>query len=182
MNTRTRKLALAAVVAVTLIVAGGSTAMAGGCYVGGYGGYGGYGGGYGGYSCYSGYNYGTSYCFGGYNYGTCYNTYARCTPWYYQGYCLPQLGFTSCSIYGVGERVTYVHPNSIAWCMGLRCGDVILAVNGCPITCRNDWYAAYYQALCNGGYLELTVRQHCGTICTLSYQFACTPGVAYVGP
>jgi hypothetical protein len=157
MNARTRKLALATAVAVTMFVAGGSTALASGCHYGG--------------------NYGY---FGGYCYTSCY-TYAydcHVQPCYYQGYCLPPLGFQSCPIYGLGLRVTYVQCHSIAYCMGLRCGDVILAVNGCPISCLNDWYAAYYNVLCSGGYLELTVRQHCGTICTLCYQFPCTAPVA----
>lgn len=161
MNARILTSSIVAVVLATASFS--SSAMAGGCHTGGYGG---------GYSRGGSYGHG-----GGHDYGHGHRDHFCEYENYYQGHCLPALGFRSNFVRNLGERVTFVHCDSIAYCMGLLRGDVILTFNGCPLNCRNDFYVAYYQALCNGGYIEWTVRRHCGRIDVLTYQF---PGYAPV--
>jgi hypothetical protein len=71
---------------------------------------------------------------------------------------LPRFGFSSFNIYGVGERVTSVRWGGIASRMGLESGDVILSLNGFPLSYHGSWNDALRNAVDNGGWVQLTVR------------------------
>jgi hypothetical protein len=74
-------------------------------------------------------------------------------------YDLPKFGFSSFSINGYGERITGVRWGGIAQRMGLENGDVILSLNGYPLTYHGSWNDALQQAVYNnGGYVKLRVR------------------------
>jgi len=73
-------------------------------------------------------------------------------------YELPRFGFESFTIYGVGERLTFVRWGGIASRMGLEPGDVVLSLNGYPLTYHGAWTDALRQAVNNGGWVQLTVR------------------------
>jgi hypothetical protein len=73
-------------------------------------------------------------------------------------YDLPRFGFSSFSINGFGERVTSVRWGGIAQRMGLESGDIILSLNGYPLTYHGSWNDALREAVYNGGYVQLTVR------------------------
>jgi len=74
------------------------------------------------------------------------------------GYWLPKFGFASFNINGFGERVTFVNWNSLAAQLGLEPGDVILSMNGFPLTYTGSWNDALQQAMYNGGYVQLRIR------------------------
>jgi hypothetical protein len=71
---------------------------------------------------------------------------------------LPKFGFDSFNIAGYGERVTSVSWGGLAAQMGLEPGDVILRMNGFPLHYHGSWNDALYQALMNGGFVQLTIR------------------------
>jgi hypothetical protein len=73
-------------------------------------------------------------------------------------YDLPKFGFSSFTINGFGERVTSVRWGGIAQQMGLESGDVILGLNGYPLTYHGSWNNALREAMNNGGWVELTIR------------------------
>lgn len=71
---------------------------------------------------------------------------------------LPRFGFTSFNIHGFGEQVTSVRWGGIASRMGLERGDVILSLNGFPLSYQGSWSDALREAVYNGGWVQLTVR------------------------
>jgi hypothetical protein len=73
-------------------------------------------------------------------------------------YCLPEFGFASFNIAGVGERVTYVRWGGLASQLGLEPGDMILRMNGFPLSYHGAWNDALSQAVANGGWVQLTIR------------------------
>jgi hypothetical protein len=73
-------------------------------------------------------------------------------------YELPRFGFSSFTINGFGERVTSVRWGGIAQRMGLESGDVILSLNGYPLTYHGSWNDALREAVNNGGWVQLAVR------------------------
>lgn len=73
-------------------------------------------------------------------------------------YELPKFGFSSFSIDGFGERITNVRWGGIAQQMGLESGDVILSLNGHPLTYHGAWNDALREAVYNGGFVKLKIR------------------------
>jgi predicted metalloprotease with PDZ domain len=73
-------------------------------------------------------------------------------------YDLPRFGFSSFNINGFGERVTSVRWGGIAQRMGLESGDVILALNGYSLSYSGSWSDALREAMNNGGWVQLTIR------------------------
>lgn len=71
---------------------------------------------------------------------------------------LPKFGFSSHNIYGVGERVTSVKWGGIAHRLGLEPGDLILALNNQPLYYHGAWNHALGNAMFEGGWVELTIR------------------------
>jgi hypothetical protein len=71
---------------------------------------------------------------------------------------LPEFGFDSFNIRGVGERVTYVRWGSLASQLGLEPGDMILSMNGFRLTYHGAWNDALSYALANGGWVQLRIR------------------------
>jgi hypothetical protein len=71
---------------------------------------------------------------------------------------LPKFGFSSFSINGVGERVTHVRWGGLASRFGLEPGDIILSMNGYRLTYHGSWNDALYQAMYQGGWVRLKVR------------------------
>lgn len=80
-------------------------------------------------------------------------------------YGLPRFGFSSFSIGGVGERVTYVRWGGLASQLGLEPGDIILSMNGYRLTYHGSWNDALYEAVANGGWVQLRIRDvHTGHV------------------
>jgi hypothetical protein len=73
-------------------------------------------------------------------------------------YPLPQFGFSSFTIGGVGERVTHVRWGGLASRLGLEPGDIIVSLNGYRLRYHGAWNDALYQAMSNGGWVRLAVR------------------------
>ena len=74
-------------------------------------------------------------------------------------YELPKFGFSGFNINGFGERVTNVRWGGTAQQMGLESGDVILSLNGYPLTYQGSWNDALREAVYNnGGYVQLKIR------------------------
>jgi hypothetical protein len=73
-------------------------------------------------------------------------------------YDLPKFGFSSFTINGFGERVTSVRWGGLAQQMGLESGDVILGLNGYALTYHGSWNDALREAVNNGGWVQLTIR------------------------
>src|SRR3990172_5339540 len=76
-------------------------------------------------------------------------------------YCPPQLpefGFAGFSVHGVGERVTFVRWGGLAAQLGLEPGDMILSMNGFPLNYHGSWTDALSEAVANGGWVQLRVR------------------------
>ncbi len=72
---------------------------------------------------------------------------------------LPQFGFASFNIHGVGERVSHVRRAGLAARFGLEPGDIVLSMNGVPLTYRGSWNDALYNAMANhGGWVRLKIR------------------------
>lgn len=71
---------------------------------------------------------------------------------------LPKFGFNSFNIGGVGERVTYVQWGGLASQMGLEPGDLILSLNGFPLSYHGSWNDALLSAMQSGGLVQVTVR------------------------
>ncbi len=71
---------------------------------------------------------------------------------------LPRFGFSSFNI-GVGERVAYVRWGGLASQFGLEPGDIILSMNGFPLSYHGSWNDALYSAMVNnGGWVRLRIR------------------------
>jgi hypothetical protein len=99
-------------------------------------------------------------------------------------YChdLPRFGFSSFNIYGVGERVTSVRWGGIAAQMGLESGDLILSMNGFPLSYHGSWNDALRNAMNNGGWVQLTIRDvRTGFIATRE-TFVGSPGYGPITP
>jgi hypothetical protein len=78
---------------------------------------------------------------------------------------LPKFGFSSFNINGVGERVTNVKWNGRAAQLGLEPGDIILSMNGYPLSYPGSWRDALYDAMLNGGWVQLSIRDvHTGFV------------------
>jgi hypothetical protein len=76
-----------------------------------------------------------------------------------ESYGLPKFGFSSSTIYGYGERIVFVRPGSRASFLGLEPGDVLLSMNGMPLTYTGSWSDALSHAVYHdGGYLRLRIR------------------------
>jgi membrane-associated protease RseP (regulator of RpoE activity) len=73
-------------------------------------------------------------------------------------YGLPKFGFSSSTINGFGQRIESVRPGGRAARLGLEPGDVILSLNGYRLTYSGSWNDALSQALYDGGYVQLRVR------------------------
>jgi hypothetical protein len=74
-------------------------------------------------------------------------------------YGLPKFGFSSATIYGYGERIVFVRPGSRASFLGLEPGDVLLSMNGMPLTYTGSWSDALSHAVYHdGGYIRLRIR------------------------
>jgi len=71
---------------------------------------------------------------------------------------LPRFGFSSYNIAGVGERVTLVRIGSRAARLGLEPGDIIVRLNGFPLTYHGAWNVALHHAVASGGWVRLTIR------------------------
>ena len=71
---------------------------------------------------------------------------------------LPTFGFNSYNVAGYGEVLTFVRYNSIARRMGLEPGDVILRLNGYRLDYHGAWRDALSQAVYNGGFVRLAIR------------------------
>jgi hypothetical protein len=72
--------------------------------------------------------------------------------------CLPEFGFSSFTIAGIGERVTFVRWGGLASQLGLEPGDVIVSMNGRPLTYHGAWNDALREAVANGGWVQLAIR------------------------
>jgi len=73
-------------------------------------------------------------------------------------FALPKFGFNSFNIAGYGERVTYVQWGGLASQLGLEPGDTILRLNNFVLGYHGSWNDALYQAMLNGGWVQLTIR------------------------
>jgi hypothetical protein len=72
--------------------------------------------------------------------------------------CLPQFGFASFNIAGVGERITNVRWGGLASRIGLEPGDLILSMNGYRLNYHGSWNDALSYAVANGGWVQLRIR------------------------
>jgi hypothetical protein len=72
--------------------------------------------------------------------------------------CLPEFGFASFNIRGVGERVTFVRWGGLASQLGLEPGDTILGMNGFRLNYHGAWHDALHYAMASGGWVQLTIR------------------------
>ena len=75
-----------------------------------------------------------------------------------ESYGLPKFGFSSSTIYGYGEQVVHVRYGSRAAQLGLEPGDVILSLNGYSLTYPGSWNDALSNALYDGNFIRLKVR------------------------
>jgi hypothetical protein len=74
-------------------------------------------------------------------------------------YCLPEFGFASFNIRGVGERVTFVRWGGLASRLGLEPGDIILSMNDVRLTYHGSWNHALRHVISeHGGWVQLRVR------------------------
>jgi hypothetical protein len=71
---------------------------------------------------------------------------------------LPKFGFSSFNIDGFGEQVTNVRWGGRAARMGLEPGDIVVSLNGYPLTYHGSWNDALRQAVHNGGWVQLVIR------------------------
>lgn len=71
---------------------------------------------------------------------------------------LPKFGFSSRTVYGVGEQVVRVRCRGLAATMGLERGDIILALNGMPLTFRGAWNYALRDAVDENGWVQLEIQ------------------------
>jgi len=70
---------------------------------------------------------------------------------------LPKFGFSSYTMHGVGERVTFVKWHGLAARLGLERGDTILAMNNFPLTYHGAWHDALRAAVYDGGWVQLAI-------------------------
>ena len=80
---------------------------------------------------------------------------------------LPKFGFSSRTVWGVGEQVVRIRCRGLAANMGLKRGDIILALNGMRLTFRGAWNHALRDAVDEDGWVQLEI------------QDADTGGIAY---
>jgi hypothetical protein len=72
---------------------------------------------------------------------------------------LPRFGFSGSNIGGYGERVVFVRYGGLASRLGLEPGDIILSLNGMPLTYRGSWTDALSHAVYHdGGFVRLRIR------------------------
>jgi membrane-associated protease RseP (regulator of RpoE activity) len=89
---------------------------------------------------------------------------------------LPKFGFASFNT-GFGERVTNVRWNSRAARLGLEPGDLILSMNGIPLRYTGSWNDALRQAMYDGGFVRLRVRDvRTGFVVTRTTWIDCYDG------
>ena len=78
---------------------------------------------------------------------------------------LPQFGMYADCIHGCGLQVRSVSFGSRAWRMGMEPGDLILSLNGRPLTYSGAWQNALAEAMRFGGNVTLAVQDvRTGTI------------------
>jgi hypothetical protein len=96
---------------------------------------------------------------------------------------LPKFGFQSYNLSGIGERVTYVQCHGLAEGMGLEPGDVILSLNGMPLTYHGAWNQALQNAMYQGGMVQLVIRDvNTGAVVYRNTFVGGTPGVGPITP
>jgi hypothetical protein len=71
---------------------------------------------------------------------------------------MPKFGFSSFNVHGIGERVSYVRWGGLASQFGLEPGDLILSMNGYPLSYQGSWNDALCNAMENGGWVRLRIR------------------------
>lgn len=72
---------------------------------------------------------------------------------------LPRFGFSGSNIGGYGERVVFVRYGGRASHLGLEPGDIILSLNGMPLSYRGSWSDALSHAVYHdGGLVRLRIR------------------------
>ena len=71
---------------------------------------------------------------------------------------LPKFGFHSYNLNGVGEVVTFVRWGGLASRLGLERGDIILSMNGYPLSYHGAWKDALSNAMASGGWVQLAIR------------------------
>lgn len=71
---------------------------------------------------------------------------------------LPKFGFSTRTVWGVGEQVVRVRCQGLAANMGLKRGDIILALDGMPLTFRGAWNHALRDAVGRGGWVQLEIQ------------------------
>jgi len=71
---------------------------------------------------------------------------------------LSELGLTYTAIPGYGYRVNYTWYPSVGQRIGFESGDVILSINGQPLTYAGAHRSALQQAHWNGGWFSFAVR------------------------
>jgi membrane-associated protease RseP (regulator of RpoE activity) len=71
---------------------------------------------------------------------------------------LPKFGFSATNIQGYGERVVNVRWGSLAAQIGLEPGDIILSMNGYPLSYQGSWNDALSNAMASGGVVRLRIR------------------------
>lgn len=71
---------------------------------------------------------------------------------------LPKFGFQSFNLSGIGDRVTFVDCHGLAADMGLEPGDIVLRLNGFPLSYHGAWNEALTQAVYQGGVVTLAIR------------------------
>ena len=70
----------------------------------------------------------------------------------------PPIGFQYRAIPGFGYRIVGVFPGSPAERMGLEIGDLVLAINGHPLSYHGAHVAALMQSATRGGVVTLRVQ------------------------
>ncbi len=96
---------------------------------------------------------------------------------------LPKFGFQSYNLSGIGERVTYVQCHGLAADLGLEPGDIVLSLNGMPLTYHGAWNQALQSAMYQGGMVQLAIRDvNTGAIVYRNTFVGGTPGVGPITP
>lgn len=96
---------------------------------------------------------------------------------------LPKFGFQSFNLSGIGERVTYVQCHGLAASLGLEPGDVVLSLNGFPLTFHGAWDQALQNAMYQGGMVQLAIRDvNSGAIMYRNTYVGGSPGVGPITP
>lgn len=96
---------------------------------------------------------------------------------------LPKFGFQSYNIHGYGEQITFVRCHSIASQLGLEPGDMVLSLNGFPLTYHGAWNQALSNAVMQGGSVQLAIRDvRSGAVVYRSTFVGGTPGYGPITP